>query len=189
MKNNFFELVSEFIEATDTGVLLDQKSLDELRTKLFDEEYNEFQEAWNKGEGVENVSDILDAFVDMFYIAEGSIYLMAGRDVVRQQVEKCKEVYEQVVDWLSSELTEAKVDDVKDLIYKCFIEVHLSNMRKLVPQVIDGETRYLPIINDGIINKNQPIGKILKPSGWQPPNLEKVYEDWFVEVSNRYHYE
>ena len=44
---------------------------------------------------------------------------------------------------------------------KVFTEVHRSNMAKLV----DGKPLY------------REDGKVIKPSGWQPPNIKKILED------------
>ena len=44
---------------------------------------------------------------------------------------------------------------------KVFEEVHRSNMAKLV----DGKPIY------------REDGKVLKPAGWQPPNIEKILEE------------
>lgn len=44
---------------------------------------------------------------------------------------------------------------------KVFEEVHRSNMAKLV----DGKPLY------------REDGKVMKPEGWQPPNIEKILED------------
>jgi len=44
---------------------------------------------------------------------------------------------------------------------KVFTEVHRSNMAKLV----DGKPLY------------REDGKVMKPSGWQPPNIKKILED------------
>jgi predicted HAD superfamily Cof-like phosphohydrolase len=38
-----------------------------------------------------------------------------------------------------------------------------------------------PIINDGIMRPDQPIGKILKPEGWQPPDIYSVLFGKMVE--------
>lgn len=45
-----------------------------------------------------------------------------------------------------------------------FTEVHASNMTKV-------QDNGMPIINDGRINPNEPIGKILKTNNYVPPDL------------------
>lgn len=49
-----------------------------------------------------------------------------------------------------------------------FDEVHRSNMAKLGP---DGK----PIVNgkNGVHDPSRPMGKVLKPKDWTPPNLER----------------
>lgn len=49
----------------------------------------------------------------------------------------------------------------------CFAEIHRSNMSKLGA---DGK----PIINDGVMRPDLPVGKVLKPSGWTAPDLTAV---------------
>lgn len=48
-----------------------------------------------------------------------------------------------------------------------FDVIHTSNMAKLGP---DGK----PIINDGVLRPDLPVGKVLKPVGWTPPDLAPV---------------
>lgn len=49
----------------------------------------------------------------------------------------------------------------------CIRVIHDANMAKLGP---DGK----PIINDGVMRPDLPVGKVLKPEGWSPPDLREV---------------
>ena len=49
----------------------------------------------------------------------------------------------------------------------CIRVIHAANMAKLGP---DGK----PIINDGVMRPDLPVGKVLKPAGWSAPDLREV---------------
>lgn len=56
-----------------------------------------------------------------------------------------------------------------NIFNELFDEVHASNMSKLDD---NGE----PIINDGIINPNEPIGKVLKSSNYRKANILPILQ-------------
>jgi predicted HAD superfamily Cof-like phosphohydrolase len=167
-------LVKQFVEATENGVVRTQEDLDHLRQKLFEEEWQELNKALRENDTIE----LLDAVVDMFYIAEGTILLDASEKVQQSQISLCESAYEEFLYRLEEIHPRASKESLYELLYNCFMEVHNSNMRKLKKETVDGQEVYSAIKNDGILRPDLPVGKILKPFDWESPNLKKVYEDW-----------
>lgn len=60
---------------------------------------------------------------------------------------------------------------------KLFNEVHESNMRKLLPCPscqVSKEDGCVVCNYTGYVVRKSPVGKILKPEGWQKPDISKV---------------
>jgi predicted HAD superfamily Cof-like phosphohydrolase len=172
-------LVKQFVEATEKGVVRTQEDLDHLRQKLFEEEYQELKKAMQEN----NTIEFLDAVVDMFYIAEGTILLDASSEVQKEQIDSCENAHAEFLRTIKKLHHNATADDASELLYNCFMEVHNSNMRKLKKEIVDGQEVYSAIKNDGLLRHDLPVGKILKPFDWEPPNLKKVYEDWQLFIA------
>lgn len=56
---------------------------------------------------------------------------------------------------------------MQDKISEVFFEIQRSNMSKL-------DTNGNPIINDGIIDPQKPVGKVLKGENYTPPNIADI---------------
>jgi hypothetical protein len=167
-------LVKQFVEATEKGVVRTQEDLDHLRQKLFEEEYQELKKAMWENDTIE----LLDAVVDMFYIAEGTILLDASSEVQQYQIAMCENAHDEFLCRLEEIHPKATKENLSELLYNCFMEVHNSNMKKLKKEIVDGQEFYSAIKNDGLLRPDLPVGKILKPFDWESPDLKKVYEDW-----------
>lgn len=150
----------------------------ELRYKLFKEEYEEYLEA-------KNLVEKADAIVDMLYIACGTIDLhehdfyyrwshkdVSDEDETLYNIKECLNTYKNYIEFVIFEdiillcLDLAYINNIYDKLPELFQEIHSSNLSKLE----NGK----PIINDGVLDPNKPIGKILKGKNYFEPNLEKI---------------
>lgn len=178
MIQDFIKKVGEFHDAF--GV--ERGNVDvELRYKLFKEEFEEYKDA-------KTLVDKADAIVDMLYIACGTIDLHKWSADYESMVSlKEKEVLELIEYFNNKYLNKtykessileliclvnrlAELNNIYDILPQLFDEVHLSNMSKL-------DENGNPIINDGILDPNKPIGKILKGKNYFEPRLKEILEN------------
>lgn len=185
-----YELVTEF---HDTFSVIAPRLWDDVsnatalaRRTLHDEEFKEYMAA-------EDDIDILDALVDMEYIAAGSQQLLALKRPAFDKPGQSLLFYQQrLMDELNKSqlcqngltnnmaLFRAKLEQVADdagyRFHDAFIAVHESNMRKLwkkeqLEQMLEGSTATL--VSLGMYAVKRADGKILKPPGWTPPALAR----------------
>lgn len=165
----------------------------ELRYKLFKEEFDEYKDA-------KDLVERTDAICDMLYIACGTI------DVHELDLNLFKRLFPIAVDteseiifdiekgltaYLNFNKTETNDKDkllvsilrgligsvidlachnnILDILPELFNEVHASNMSKL-------DENGKPIINDGILDPNKPVNKILKSDLFFEPKLKEILE-------------
>ena len=120
----------------------------QLRQVLLNEELKEFETAT----GENNKAEMLDALVDASYIALGTLVEIKATnspDCYWMQFE-CMDAYR-----ASRHVAESKGWDFN----KAWEIVHHANMSKVGE---DGKVHY------------REDGKVLKPKGWTPPNLEHL---------------
>lgn len=153
--NKLVGLVKEFYIAFGQQEFLEKGMTDErmeLRKKLFDEEFKEYEVAEKNNKKVE----MLDAVCDMSYIHIGTLLEQYKGDIeaVRNVIyfEKDEE----------SELIFKKVlkNEFNDIFVRAFEEVHRSNMSKLE----NGKAIF------------REDGKILKGKNYFRPNLKQFVE-------------
>ena len=153
--NKLVGLVKEFYIAFGQQEFLEKGMTDErmeLRKKLFDEEFKEYEVAEKNNKKVE----MLDAVCDMSYIHIGTLLEQYKGDIeaVRNVIyfEKDEE----------SELIFKKVlkNEFNDIFVRAFEEVHRSNMSKLE----NGKAIF------------REDGKILKGKNYFRPNLKQFIE-------------
>lgn len=118
----------------------------ELRKALIEEEMEEFAEALT----YKNRVEMLDACIDTIYIAIGTILLSGDwmNDDEALHVEHCHIIAARAF---------ARMLTLTDCPLASFEEVHRSNMAKFP---------------GGVVLKNDS-GKVIKPAGWEPPELEQ----------------
>lgn len=181
MIQDFIKKVGEFHDAF--GV--ERGNVDvELRYKLFKEEFEEYKDA-------KILVDKADAIVDMLYIACGTIDLhewglsdfkLSNMILYEKKMVK-KYIKENIFDYLENRDRKesikcllncinclAHIHEIEDKLPQLFQEVHESNMSKL-------DENGKPIINDGILDPNKPIGKILKGKNYFEPRLKEILEN------------
>lgn len=172
----------------------------ELRYELFKEEFEEYLEGYDaymqnlecfttkRGEPAHTRTYMVDAICDMLYICSGTIdlhglaigketiYKKQSRETTLKLISKYSKSYREttffVYLWLTVDevLTLAYIDGVYELLPQLFDEVHNSNMSKL-------DDNGNSIINDGILDPNKPIGKILKSNNFFEPRLKEILEN------------
>ena len=155
----------------------------ELRYKLFKEEFEEYKDA-------KTLVDKADAIVDMLYIACGTLDIYERNyydsDLKTRFSQNEKRTLESIdfnlnrfleqddasqIDGILCDVnTLAHINGIKDKLPQLFEEVHLSNLSKL-------DENGKPIINDGILDPNKPIGKILKGKNYFEPRLKEILEN------------
>lgn len=117
---------------------------------------------------------------------EGKEVVIPELSVVDLRVKLIKEEFDELVMALTSGNLVEAVDALMDLQYvldgtvialglhhkqrELFDEVQRSNMSKL-------DRGGKPIINDGTLRPDLPVGKVLKSDKFVPPNLEKILYD------------
>jgi len=145
----------------------------ELRYKLFKEELDEYIKARKENDIVE----ISDAVVDMLFIACGTVDLhrwsfegcgnfsTSADDTIDKRLNSINESLK----WLmvDSVLMLSMRHGIYDILPELFDEVFRSTMSKLDK---DGN----PIINDGVIRPDLPVGKILKSENYFKPDIEGI---------------
>lgn len=162
----------------------------QLRYKLFMEELEEYQKASKEGDTVE----IADAITDMMYIACGTAdlhgWMFESDDDTfstepEDSIDECMlwikgllNLYLRIEagenqdknDWwliIDSLLTLSMHHGIYEILPDLFNEVHSSNMSKL-------DSSGKPIINDGVMRPDLPVGKILKPDTYRKPDIEAI---------------
>jgi hypothetical protein len=153
--NKLVGLVKDFYIAFGQQEFLENKMTNErmeLRKKLFNEEFKEYEMAEKNKDKVE----MLDAVCDMCYILIGTLLEMHKGDVdtVTDVIyfgedDKSKFIFEKVFK-----------NEFNDIFVKAFEEVHRSNMSKLE----NGKAIF------------REDGKILKGKNYFRPNLKKFIE-------------
>lgn len=159
----------------------------ELRNKLFREEFKEFVQA------KDSLVEQADALIDMAYISFGDLVclgeyespsaLFSDTNGAKQAIERLaylsylvkidrKIIHERL--FLIMKLL--SVLGLSTVAGELFNEVHRSNMSKL-------DKNGKPVINDGIINPNLPVGKILKSEGYSKPDLKSIIENANIEIN------
>lgn len=185
-----YELVTEF---HDTFGVVAPRLWDDVsnatalaRRTLHDEEFKEYIAA-------EDDIDILDALVDMEYIAAGSQHLLALKRPAFDNSPQTLMFYQQrLMDELNksqlcqSGLTntlanfrhkiELVAEDAEYDFHGAFLAVHETNMRK---QWTKAQLELMPAgststhTSFGMYVVKRADGKILKPPGWLPPALAR----------------
>lgn len=184
-----YELVTEFHDAFKVhaartwGDVSNATAL--ARRALHDEEFKEYMDA-------EAPVDILDALVDMEYIACGSQHLLAVKRPVFNHEHTLYYCHARVMDELNKThlcqngltnslgLLRAALARVADnnnyRFHDAFLHVHETNMKKLWKEdqlhlVPADSTREMS--STGLYIVKRADGKILKPPGWTPPALRR----------------
>lgn len=184
-----YELVTEFHDAFKVhaartwGDVSNATAL--ARRALHDEEFKEYMDA-------DEPVDILDALVDMEYIACGSQHLLAVKRPVFNHEHTLYYCHARVMDELNKTqlcqsgltnslgLLRAVIERVADnndyRFHDAFLHVHETNMKKLWKEdqlhlAPTGSTRELS--SKGLYIVKRVDGKILKPPGWTPPALRR----------------
>lgn len=134
----------------------------ELRNKLFDEELKEYLSAENN-----DIIEHLDAVGDMYYILLGTL-LENSKDfdnAYHKLYNKHKTEPEVVI--AEYYRKRSGISDV--LLFEVFKEIHRSNLSKL-----DDEGN--PVYRED--------GKIIKSNNYFPPDIRKIYNDYFEDDTN-----
>lgn len=180
MIQEFIKKVGEFHDAF--GVKRGNVDV-ELRYKLFKEEFEEYKDA-------KTLVDKADAIVDMLYIACGTvdlhewkqehfvhnplfvnnIKLTLGYIKIMNEEYFNNEHEDSIYFVLQYVMDLAVINNIYDKLPELFEEVHSSNLSKL-------DNNGKPIINDGILDPNKPIGKILKGKNYFEPRLKEILEN------------
>lgn len=133
---------------------------------------------------------MVEAFHDAFGIkmetspTAGGLYLEQRRELAEKRFKFLEEenleyfqaveegdvvgILDALVDQLYFVFGTATLHGVQHLLVPAFEEVQRSNMSKLGA---DGK----PIINDGILNPDVPVGKVLKGPNYSKPNLKQFF--------------
>ncbi len=143
--NTFHEMFN--IENGHEPTLISEKDF-ELRYKMIKEELDEYKEACFNG----NIVEVADALADILYLTFGAICIHGLQD-------KAAAIFQAVQDSNMSKLGSCPDDTDGD--GKC-AHVHCNIIHRK------------PIVNDGIINKDQPVGKILKGPHYFKPNIAAI---------------
>lgn len=151
-----------------------------LRNSLFREEFKELVDAG------ENLVEQADALIDMAYISFGDLVCLGEYSYpcsTYNTPQSSKAAIERLaflsyVDNIDEMVVGERLYIITNLLSDfglgsiagdLFDEVHRSNMSKL-----DESGR--PIINDGVLDPNKPIGKVLKSKSYFPPNLKSIID-------------
>jgi hypothetical protein len=184
-----YELVTEFHDAFKVpaartwGDVSNATAL--ARRTLHDEEFKEYMAA-------DADVDMLDALVDMEYIACGSQHLLAVKRPVFSHEHTLYFCHARVMDELNktqlcqSGLTNslgllraalARVADSNDYrFHDAFLHVHETNMKKLWKEDqlhLSPADSTRAMSSTGLYIVKRADGKILKPPGWTPPVLKR----------------
>ena len=153
--NKLVELVKEFYIAFGQQEFLEKGMTDErmeLRKKLFDEEFKEYEVAEKNNDKVE----MLDAVCDMYYIHIGTLL-----EQYKGDIEKVASRIFFLADGKTDYLFKLEVKNGFDTVLpEAFEKVHRSNMSKLE----NGKAIF------------REDGKILKGKNYFRPNLKQFIE-------------
>jgi hypothetical protein len=151
----------------------ERATMRELRKKLMEEEYNEFWKARHEFDQVE----MFDAYVDMLYLFLGDLCIMTDFTTsMSYNSARCgtqEKVYlEDVMDKLT------KVSNCIHIPFKVFLEGLLEVCRSNETKFVNGR-----LLLNGLggveYNPDKPLGKVIKPATYVPPNLSKVLKTHF----------